>query len=83
MQFVPIERRKWFVFLVAFISIGGAVVFLLVVRSQLPSEAHSARIALTLLFMGAMGGFATVLNLLLPLLLLKAWPGLEPSLPPQ
>lgn len=81
MQSVPIERRKWFVLLIGFIGIAGAGVCLLVVRSALPSEAQGPHVALALLFMGAMSGFVTALNLLLPLLLLKVWPGLEASHP--
>ena len=83
MQSLPIERRKWFVLLIGVVGIGAACVCLLVVRSSLPSEAGNAHIALTLLFVGAMSGFVTVLNLLLPLLLVKVWPGLEASRPQQ
>lgn len=83
MQFVPIERRKWFVFLIGFISIAGAGVCFFVVRSALPSEATGAHVALALLFMGATSGFVTVLNLFLPLLLVKLWPGLEAPRPPH
>ena len=83
MQSVPIERRKWFVVLIGSIGIAGASACLLVVRSALPSGAPGAHAALTLLFMGAMSGFVTLLNFLLPLLLLKLWPELEASSPPS
>jgi hypothetical protein len=83
MQSVPVERRKWFILLIGFIGLAGAGVCLLVVRSALPSEAQGAHIALTLLFIGAMSGFVTILNLLLPLLLVKLWPGLEAPHPRQ
>lgn len=83
MPSVPIERRKWFVFLIGSVGIAGAGACLLVIRSALPSEAQGAHLALALLFMGAMGGYVTGLNSLLPLLVVKLWPGLEASPPPR
>lgn len=73
----PLELRKWFNVLVALLGIATAVICLLVVRSSLPAAALSAHIALTLLFVGAMGGFVTVLRLFLPFLVVKIWPSIE------
>ena len=73
----PLELRRWFNALVGLLGIATSVICFFVVRSALPETALSANVALTLLFLGAMGGFTTLLKLLLPLLIVKLWPSIE------
>ena len=73
----PLELRKWFNVLIGLFSIATSVICVFVVRSALPETALSANVALTLMFLGAMGGFVTVLRLFLPLLIVKLWPSIE------
>lgn len=73
----PLELRKWFNVLIGLFGIATSVICFFVVRSALPEAALSANVALSLLFLGAMGGFVTLLRLLLPLLIVKLWPTIE------
>ncbi len=72
-----IESKKWFQVLVALLSLAGAVTCYLLVDAVLPAGASGARLALLLLAWGAFCGFDRFLKLVLPIVFLKAWPGLE------
>ena len=72
-----IEQRKWFIASVGLLSLLASTACLLVVRSALPESAVGAETALALMFIGAVSGFARLLTLFIPLLILKLWPGIE------
>lgn len=72
-----IESRKWFQVLVALLSLAGAITCYVLVDAVLPASTGGARLALLLLAWGAFAGFDRVLTLVLPIVFLKAWPGLE------
>ena len=74
-----IESTKWFQVLVALLSLAGIIACYVLVDAWLPASAGSAKLALLLLAWGAFSGFNRVLMLVLPIVFLKAWPGLEAS----
>jgi hypothetical protein len=72
-----IESRKWFQVVVALQSMAVAVACYLLVEAALPASAGGAKLALLLLAWGAFYGFDRALTRVLPIVILKAWPGLE------
>ena len=72
-----IESRKWFQWVVALLSMAGTVGCYLIIDAVLPASAGSARLALLLLAWGAFSGIDRALTRVLPIVMLKAQPGLE------
>lgn len=74
---LPLERRKWFQLVICVAALLCTFGSALAVRLALPAQAAFAQFALVLLCIGAVGGFITLFEKFLPLLLLKLWPALE------
>jgi hypothetical protein len=77
MHTMPVERRKWFIAFVGLLGLGAAAACVYFVHAALPGDSAGARVALAFLLMGAASGFVTLLNVLLPLVLVRLWPALD------
>ena len=72
-----IESRRWFQYVVGLGAVAITLALATPIYFALQARPSAAGIALPFLAAGAIAGFSRLLTLLLPLLLLKLWPGLD------
>lgn len=73
----PLETKRWFNISVAILGTSIALICMLMVRSYIPKTDQHTHLALAILFIGAVSGFVGLFRLILPLILVKAFPKLE------
>ena len=73
---MQIESRRWFQWLVGITGCALAVALAIPVYFAVPAQSLT-RVAVIVLAAGAVAGFAHLLTLVLPVVLLKLWPALE------
>ncbi|MBK1891291.1 hypothetical protein Undi14_14730 [Undibacterium sp. 14-3-2] len=74
---MPIELRKWFQLTIGILSLSMSGICWFVIRSYIPPSAGGAQMALSILLMGASSGLFLILGKLMPLLIVKFFPGIE------
>lgn len=74
---MPIELRKWFQLTIGILSLSMSGICWFMIRSYIPASAGGAQMALSILLMGASSGFFLILGKLMPLLIVKFFPGIE------
>ncbi len=78
-----LEGRKWFQVLAGVLSVASVLMCFAVVDPALNTSALGPHLVLLILCAGACSGFERLLTLFLPIILVKLWPAIEPSDPPD